>query len=120
VAVPSYIGRRRSPIGARSFSRSALSGGRVGRPSTNSEYQFAGDRSNLTPEAKQLIAAQGWEQRRGRSKPETAPQNRSISTGGEVSAIRGQYRGERRFAGERGFFSPERGSGQGSPQNPWS
>ncbi len=120
MATPSYIGRRRATAGARNFSRSALSGGRVGRPTTQSQYQFAGDRSRLSPEARQLIAAQGWEQRRGRDKPETAPQNRSITTGGEVSALRGQYRGERRFAGERDLFSPERGSGRPSPANPWA
>lgn len=96
--------RRRASSGARSFSRSSLSGNRPGRPTTNTTYQFAGDPDRLTPQAQQLIASKRWEQRRGRDKPETAPRYSSISSGADVSALRGAYRSERRFAGERGGF----------------
>ena len=108
----------RSSIGARAFGRAAVGGGRPGRPTTQATYQFAGSPDRLSPQAQQLIAAQRWGERRGRDKPETAPQNRSISTGAEVSANRGIFRSERRFAGETSFFSPN--AGGASPANPWT
>ena len=113
----------RASIGARGFSSASVGGNRPGRPTTNSTYQFAGDPDRLTPQAKQLIAAQGWQQRSGRVKRETAPQSRSISSGAEVSANRGAQRRGKQFEGERRPFSPdslaEGGSGT-SPSNPFS
>jgi hypothetical protein len=105
----------RATAGARPFGRAALSGGKRGRPTANTTYQFAGSAERLSPQARQLIAAQRWDEQRGREKPETAPQNRSISSGAQISANRGTYRSERRFAGEQSPFS----SG-GTAANPFS
>lgn len=113
----------RSSTAARPFGRAAVSGGKRGRPTVNSTYQFAGSPDRLSPEAQKLIASHRWDQQRGREKPETAPQNRSISSGAGISASRGAYRADRRFAGERTIFSPnalsEGGSGN-SAANPWT
>ena len=109
--------------GARSFSRATVGGGKVGRPSTRSTFQFAGDASRLSPEARTLIASQRWTERRGRQKPETAPQYRSITSGAEVSANRGAYNADRRFDGERGWYNPNAAANGGSgtsPKNPWA
>lgn len=107
----------------RPFSRATNGGNRPGRPTNKATYQFAGDSDRLGPDAKRLIASQRWNQSTGREKPETAPIRRSSTSGAEVSFRRGESRQERRFAGERGFFSPdsaaEGGSGT-SPRNPWA
>jgi hypothetical protein len=95
----------RASAGARPFGRAALSGGKRGRPTANATFQFAGSAERLSPQAQRLIASQRWNEQRGREKPETAPQNRSISSGAEISASRGTYRSERRFAGEQTPFS---------------
>jgi hypothetical protein len=96
---------QRATVSARPWGRAALGGGRPGRPTANATFQFAGSPDRLSPEAQQLIAAQRWGERRGRDKPETAPQNRSISSGADISASRGLQRSERRFAGEAAPFS---------------
>lgn len=114
----------RASVSARPWGRAAFGdGGKRGRPTANATYQFAGSPDRLSPQAQQLIASQRWQEQRGREKPETAPRFRSISSGAEISANRGAFNADRRFAGERGFFSPdaaaEGGSGT-SVKNPWT
>lgn len=113
----------RASTAARPFGRAAVSGGKRGRPTANATYQFAGSPDRLSPQAQQLIAAQRWQEQRGREKPETAPQFRSISSGADISANRGAFRAERRFAGERTVFSPNalsQGGSGSSAANPWT
>lgn len=93
---------------ARPFSRATLGGNPVGRPRT-----AAPDPGTV---AKALIAAQTWQSKRAASIASAVPVQRSISSGGEISARRGEQRRERRFEGEGG---PRRGL-TGGATNPWS
>lgn len=120
MAVPSYLNRRAAPSSnsARSFASSGLAGRSRGRPPTNATFQFAGDPERLTPQARQLIAAQSWQWRGGRDKPETAPQQRSITSGGEIASLRGAQRQDSRFPEEAQGGKAIRASAAAA--NPWS
>ena len=78
--------------GARSFSRATLGGNPVGRPRTNPPEP--GGRT------KALIAAMNWEAKRGSSVGSGGSQQRSIGSGAEISAARGEARRGTRFEGE--------------------
>lgn len=112
--------------GARSFSRASLPGNGAGRPAVNGTgYQFAGDKKRLEAVAKRAIASKRWNDkqiRKNNGEPKGLSRS-SINTGGDISALRGQYRSERRFSNERGFYSrnskAEGGSGT-SPKNPFA
>jgi len=99
--------------GASAFRRASLGGNPVGRPRT-----AAPDRGRV---ADALIAATRWQQKRGLDG--RATNARSAQSGGDISAARGQWRAERRFEGERGFFSPDAAANGGSgasAKNPWA
>ena len=116
----------RHGTGARGFSRASLPGQGAGRPAVNGNgYQFAGDKKRLESVAKRAIASKRWtdKQIRVNNGEPRGTNRRSINTGGDVSALRGNYRTERRFSNERNFYSAdsraEGGSGQ-SPKNPFA
>jgi hypothetical protein len=99
--------------GASRFSRASMGGNPVGRPRTAPP-----DRGRV---ADALIAAQRWQQKRGLDQAPTAP--RAAQSGADIAAARGQWRQERRFEGERGFFSPDAAANGGSgisAKNPWA
>ena len=90
-----------------------------------SGYQFAGDKKRLEAVAKRAIASKRWtdKQIRVNNGEPRGTGRRSINTGGDVSALRGAYRSQRRFSNEKSFYSAdsraEGGSGQ-SPKNPFA
>jgi len=91
----------------RSFAKAAI-GAVIQGPSglPGNSYQFSGSQSSADRATKALIAAGRYEQQMQLRKPETGSQSRSSLSAGEQSAIRGNYRSERRFEGENGFFKP--------------
>jgi hypothetical protein len=96
---------------ASAFRRASLGGNPVGRPRTAEP-----DRGRV---ADALIAATRWQQKRGLDQQSHNP--RSAQSGADISAARGQWRAERRFDNERGFFSPDAAAGGGngvSAKNP--
>jgi len=95
------------------FSRASMGGNPVGRPRTAEP-----DRGRI---ANALIASRRWQQKRGMDQQSSNP--RSAQSGADISAARGQWREERRFDNERGFFSPDAASNGGSgvsAKNPWA
>lgn len=90
---------------ARKFSSAGM-GGEQGAPPHGTTFQFGGSKERTSQATKALIAAQRYKQQMASVKAETGARSRSISSGGEISAQRGQYRSERRFDGETGFFNP--------------
>ncbi|MCE2836906.1 MAG: hypothetical protein LW834_08075 [Cyanobium sp. 49614_E6] len=98
---------------ASAFRRASLGGNPVGRPRTANP--------DPGPVASALIAANRWQQKRGLDRTDSNP--RAAQSGGAVSAARGQYRQERRFDNERGFYNPNATANGGSgvsPSNPFS
>jgi hypothetical protein len=99
--------------GASAFRRASLGGNPVGRPRTAEP-----DRGRV---ADALIAATRWQQKRGLDQQSHNP--RSAQSGADISAARGQWREERRFDNERGFFNPDAAANGGtgvSAKNPWA
>jgi hypothetical protein len=97
--------------GASAFRRASMGGNPVGRPRTAEPA-----RGRV---ADALIAANRWQQKRGLDQRATV--GRSAQGSGDISYARGQWNAERRFEGERGFFSPDSIANGGtgtSPKNP--
>lgn len=93
---------------ARSFSRASLGGNPVGRPRTAAPDP---DRA-----ARALIAAKNWEAKRGGSVGSGGSRQRSIGSGSEIAAARGEARRSTRFEGEAQLGRRQRSSAE----NPWS
>lgn len=89
----------------RKFSSAGM-GGQQGAPPHGTAFQFGGSKERTGQATKALIAAQRYKQQMASVKGETGGQARSINSGGDISALRGQHRSERRFDGETGFFNP--------------
>jgi hypothetical protein len=87
--------------GARAF-RSAGSGGFRGAPATGTEFQFSGSRGQASPRLKALMAARNYQRSRPNLQPQTSVST-SLQSPGELSALRGQYRRERRLPGDEGL-----------------
>ena len=81
----------------RSFSRATLGGNPVGRPRTSAPDQSAAARA--------LIAATRWRQKSGSGVGQRTPSNSAAQSGADLSAARGAWRAERRFADESNFFN---------------
>jgi hypothetical protein len=95
------------------FARATMGGNPVGRPRTSPPPPGR--------VASALIAASRWQQKRGLDQRDTVP--RSAQSGADIAAARGQWRAERRFDDERGFFSPDSAANGGtgtSARNPWT
>lgn len=86
--------------------RSAGDGGQRGAPASGTTYQFAGSQERAPQVLRAILAAKRYRDRQPHADPQRG--SRSSLSAAALSSLRGDWRAERRFQGETGFFDPDR------------